>query len=226
MRLARSVYTYRGICASRDIWIDLDSAELLVRFARVLGRRTFLALGFLLVSGTVQATTGGPDALELLGYDVADEKLYFVHVLGGETDSVELHYLLVRGPNAGRRIVAKSWDGSVLGDPAYVARLAQLKSRLVPLRPDRLPSLQQKRLKRVSTVVFPGDPPWQGWRVQLSVRQGKRRASKQVVIYREKARLLTAWRVPSRGTLVLVQYLGIPYEFGYETEDAIWLPDP
>jgi hypothetical protein len=179
----------------------------------------------LLLASPVQATTGGDDEFQLLGYDRADDKLYFVHVFGGETDMVALHYVPLKGPNAGRRIVAKSWDGSVVNDPGYLARLAQLKSRLVPLHADRLPSLREKRLKRVSQVM-PGDIEWNGWQVRLSVQQGKRRASKQVVIYRGKARVLSAWRVPSRGTLVLVQYLGIPFEFGYEKQDAIWLPDP
>jgi hypothetical protein len=38
--------------------------------------------------------------------------------------------------------------------------------------------------------------------------------------------VLVAWRVPGHGTLVLVDYLGIPEEFGYLKQDAIWLPDP
>jgi len=47
-------------------------------------RRVFLstALGLFFVPRSLRATTGGPDALELLGYAPADGKLYFLHPAG------------------------------------------------------------------------------------------------------------------------------------------------
>lgn len=180
------------------------------------------------------ATTGGPDELVFLGYDAPGEKLYFAKYLGGETDDVELHYLFVRGPQRGKIVVAKSWAGSTRGDAAFEARLAALKARLVSLASDTSVSLTQKRVKRVQHQGYPGDPPRPGWSTEVTVKSGKRRASKRVVIFDTsvgqtvqsqtgKARLVSAWRVPGRGTVAVVEYVGIPHEFGYETQQAIWI---
>lgn len=183
------------------------------------------------------ATTGGPDELVFVGYDAPDGKLYFVKYLGGETDDVELQYMLVRGPQRGKKVVAKSWAGSTRGDVAFEARLAALEARLVTLVPDTGVSLTQKRLKQVQHRVHPDDDPRPGWSTELTLKAGKRRASKRVVIFATdvaqtvqsqtgKARLVSAWRVPGRGTIAIVEYVGIPYEFGYETQDAIWIQNP
>jgi len=134
--------------------------------------------------------------------------------------------MFLQGPSAGRRIVAKSWSGSFVGDPALVRRLARLKARLVPLRPEKRSfTLTEKRVKRVKHVMISGDPAWEGWEVTLTLRVGKRKASKRVTLYRGKSSVVGVWRVPARGTLALVEYVGIPVELGYETQEAIWVPE-
>jgi hypothetical protein len=158
-----------------------------------------------------------------------------VKYLGGETDDVELQYVLLRGPHRGKVIVAKSWAGSTRGDAAFEVRLAALKARLASLASQQV-RLSQKRLGRVQHKDRFGDVRG-AWSTELVVSVGKGRAKKRVHIFETsvgqtpesqtgKARLVGAWRVPGRGTIAIVEYVGIPVEFGYETQEAIWIPNP
>lgn len=97
-----------------------------------------LALLSLLAPSAGRATVGGPDHIELLGYEPVDGKLYyFVHHGGEVGDLPQLHFLALHGDAPASPQRAHSWyDGdSRAAEAAFPERRAKLEARLTRLAP-------------------------------------------------------------------------------------------
>ncbi len=88
------------------------------------------------LSSAAFATVGGPDRLEVLGYEPADGKLYYLVHLGGELDEPpQLYFLALTGEDPGRPHSVRSWytGNSDRIEAAFPARLARLTARVKPV---------------------------------------------------------------------------------------------
>lgn len=98
--------------------------------------RALLVAALMSLPPTGHATVGGPDHVEVLGYEPADGKLYFlVHLDGEIAEPPQLYFLPLDGEDPRRRRAARSWyqgpTRSAVG-AAFPERLARLVARLEP----------------------------------------------------------------------------------------------
>jgi hypothetical protein len=95
-----------------------------------------MSLALQLVATRAFATVGEPVTVELVGYDVRDQKIYYLtHIY----ELPRLSFIRIAGPNAGRVVIARSYyakpyrpDGQ---DPAFFPKVKRLRRRLKRLKP-------------------------------------------------------------------------------------------
>ena len=93
------------------------------------------ALSLVLVAGPAWATTGGPLQIRVLGYDRADDKVFFLVNDGSEAAKLpRLHFFRAKKGRAAAPTVVRSWyEGT--DEEEFFERLLRLQKRLVPLEP-------------------------------------------------------------------------------------------
>jgi hypothetical protein len=191
--------------------------------ARRLALALILALCGLLFPDLAHATTGGPETLEILGYDPNDDKVFFkrdFHDEGDERPRVE--YIAFKGKAAGKLVVVKSWKRE-----EFETRLEDLRKRLMPL--EFLPLadflLEKRTLKKIQHLQ-PHFDPRPGLLLSVVVKGKKQRGQRSVKSYanpKNPVELVAVVRIPKRGSVALIRYIGIPYEFGYAVDMPVVL---
>jgi hypothetical protein len=195
-------------------------------------RRTFglaLLATFALVSSPreASATTGGPQTVEILGYEPVDEKVFMLRHFHDEGGALpQLEYMFVEGPHAGQVIQVRSWyrgpdsmDATKLNE-----RLAALRARLKALPKLRaLPTLAAKHLRDITIpATFPGDAPWIVGEMRVNASTPSHEGSKKIVLARGPLEIVDRRELPG-AALVTIRYRGIFFETGYTTETTLLL---
>ncbi len=198
-----------------------------------------LAAAIMSTPATADATTGGPETLELLGYAPRDGKAYFLeHVYDSSDASPQLVYMPLRGPRAGQLVYVESWyvddDGSYEFKERLAVRIDKLKARLrKPKR--RAPAVDMStradgRVRWTSDWDVDATAEGQRIRVDLSTPAGDKTGSAVVESYgcMESESGCPYVRVVRRAALpladaivVVVESLAIPEEGGYTDQAAI-----
>ena len=196
------------------------------------------------------ATVGGPDHLEVLGYEPVDGKLYYLVHLGGEIVAApQLFFFALKSAKPSLRRAARSWYAGLreeAGMAAFPKRLAKLKARLRPLpaAPREGITVQIKHhdlqicgdapnppktreQARAIIAAFrregrdPDNPVCE--RVEVSVEWAGY-AGQVTVESWDSPSLLTVHRLPDpRFVLAIVRYVGKHFEVGYTEETPMLL---
>jgi len=193
-----------------------------------------LALG---IPVSAFATVGGPQNIEVLGYEVKDQKLYLLrHYLDGRGRLPQLYYYNFKSKTPNQLIQVNSlyinpqtkqidYDQN---SRKFDQEIAKIKKRLVPLNPIQKSKPQLKVLKTTKGSA----PAWHDpqekvpkWTYQYQVKSGQYKSPvQQAVSYKADLRLNQTYKVPKQNKiLVTVKYLGLPSETGYHIEDPALL---
>jgi len=193
-----------------------------------------LALG---IPVSAFATVGGPQNIEVLGYEVKDQKLYLLrHYLDGRGRLPQLYYYNFKSKTPNQLIQVNSlyinpktkqidYDQD---SRKFNQEIAKIKKRLIPLVPLRKQAIQLKLLKTSKGTAPAWHDPKQKvpkWTYQYRVQSGQYKSPvQQAVSYKADLRLNQTYKVPKQNKiLVTVKYLGIPFETGYHIEDPALL---
>ncbi len=153
------------------------------------------------------ATVGGPQNIEVLGLDQADQKIYVMrHYLDGRGRLPQLYYYQLNSKTPSKLIEVKSlyinpktqkidYDQD---SQKFDHDIAKIKNRLKALTP--FSYQYQVKYNNLKSPVH------------------------KAVDYKNGLRISQSYKVPNQQkALVTVQYLGIPFETGYNIEDPILL---
>lgn len=200
-----------------------------IRFAALL-----LALG---IPVSAFATVGGPQNIEVLGYEVKDQKLYLLrHYLDGRGRLPQLYYYHFKSKTPNQLIQVNSlyinpktkqidYDQD---SRKFDQEIAKIKKRLIPLVPLQKQNIQLKLLKTSKSTAPAWHDPKQKvpkWTYQYQVQSSQYKSPvQQAVSYKADFRLSQTYQVPKQNKiLVTVKYLGLPFETGYHIEDPALL---
>ena len=194
-----------------------------------------LFAGLVLLPSLAYATVGGPQSIEVLGYDAPDQKLYILrHFYDGRGRLPQLSYYLLGSPQSQQQIDVTSLylnpqtqQVDFDQDPTqFNQALAKIQSRLQKLEP--IPTTQLKLevlVLQQQHISFPMEPSRKLLEYQYcyQVHYGKMRSPFQdAVSYQANLQLSQAYRIPQQQqVLAVVKYQGIAMEGGYSVEDAV-----
>ena len=183
------------------------------------------------------ATVGGPQTIEVLGYDASDQKVYILrHFYDGRGRLPQLSYYLL-----GSQQPHKSIDVSSLyinphtqqvdydQDPqAFNQALAKIKSRLHPLPKIPTTTLQLDILQIKQQRVNLGPDLAQNiqqYQYCYQLKKGILVSPIQTATsYKTNIQVSQSYQLPQHNqVLAVVKYQGIPIEGGYDIEDAMIL---
>lgn len=183
------------------------------------------------------ATVGGPQNIEVLGYEVKDQKLYLMrHYLDGRGRLPQLYYYNFKSKQPNQLVMVNSlyinpktkridYDQS---SQKFDQEIAKIKKRLIPVIPVKKQNIQLELLKTSKGYA----PAWYDpqekvpkWTYQYQVKSGSQKSpTHQAVSYQQGLKISQAYKVPKQNkTLVTTKYLGIPFETGYTIEDPVLL---
>lgn len=186
---------------------------------------------------TAFATVGGPQNIEVLGYEVKDQKLYVMrHYLDGRGRLPQLYYYNFKSKTPNQLVQVNSlyinpktkridYDQN---NQKFDQDIAKIRKRLIPLAPIQNQKLQIKLLKTLKGSA----PAWHDpqekvpkWTYHYQVKQGLLHSPvHKAVSYKTGLNISQAYKVPRQNKiLVTVKYLGIPFETGYTIEDPVLL---
>ena len=183
------------------------------------------------------ATVGGPQNLEVLGYEAKDQKLYLLrHYLDGRGRLPQLYYYNFKSKMPNQLIQVNSlyinpktkkidYDQN---SKKFDQEIAKIKKRLTPVVPLPKQNIQLKVLKtRKGTTPAWHDPKQSvpKWTYQYRIESGHHKSPiQQALSYKPDLRLNQIYKIPKQDKLlVTVKYLGIPFETGYHIEDPALL---
>lgn len=196
-----------------------------------------LFLFVLCLSPLSLATVGGPQQIEVLGYEVKEQKLYLLrHYLDGRGRLPQLYYYHFKSQKPNQLVQVHSlyihpktkkidYDQH---SKKFDQDIAQIKKRLTPVAPLAKQNIQLKRIRTDKSTA----PAWHDsrqnvpkWTYLYRVQSGPYQTSiHQAVSYTPDLVLNQAYRIPQQDKLlVTVKYLGIPFETGYHIEDPVLL---
>lgn len=183
------------------------------------------------------ATVGGPQTIEVLGYDAADQKVYILrHFHDGRGRLPQLSYYLLASPQAQQRIDVTSLyihpqtqKIDVDQEPTrFNQALAQIQKRLQPLPKIPTRSLQLNVIQRLQrSVASPMDPSSNLRQYQYCYQLQTatlRSAIDYAISYQLDLAISQSYKIPQHNkVLAVVKYQGIAIEGGYSVEDALIL---
>lgn len=194
-----------------------------------------ILLCLLLITDVARASVGGPSAVEVLGWDPVERKLFVVeHFDDSESeDNPVLSYYLLDGDDPALAVPDRAFEEATSGDPGpdrTQDRIEALRARLVPLEPLEPVGLELRErllaLDACAGIPDPGFlPPCREVLVQLHWRGQVREL--QLTTW-GMSDVVGAWEVPDTGhRLVLYSHLGHTWEAGYQQEIAVLFePEP
>lgn len=184
------------------------------------------------------ATVGGPQNIEVLGLDQADQKIYLLrHYLDGRGRLPQLYYYqLNRKQSPAKLIEVKSlyinpktkrvdYDQN---SHKFDRDIAKIRKRLKPLTPIRASSAKIQILsKKTAYVTSWYDPEIKvpQFNYTYRIRYGNLKSPiQQAVDYKTGLSISQRYQIPQQNkVLMTVKYLGIPFETGYSIEDPVLL---
>lgn len=199
--------------------------------------RTFMFICSLSISIPVFATVGGPESIEVLGYEAKEQKVYLLrHYEDGRGRLPQLYYYQFKNNKNPSKIIqvnslyinpkTKKIDYDQ-DDTQFNEALNNIKKRLQPLQPSNMQnriSYSQKAIKQVATWYDPEQTQAQ-IHYTFTVSNSKFQSKQQKAIaYDTPLKVVQQFLIPKQNKmLVTVEYLGIPFETGYNIEDPVLL---
>ncbi|GAA5007519.1 hypothetical protein GCM10023206_13580 [Acinetobacter puyangensis] len=183
------------------------------------------------------ATVGGEQHIELLGYDTQDQKVYVLrHYEDGRARLPQLYYFDLRSKQNDKLIEVTSiyidpktgkadYDNN---DVAFNKELHKIKRRLSSLYPlnPKVFSVQinQQQQESIPSWHDPNEEAIE-YHYEYHVHDSSYQSQPQKAIsYKPELKIKKAFRIPRQNKiLVTIEYLGIPFESGYNMEDPILL---
>ena len=192
----------------------------------------------LTLSQNAHATTGGDDDFEILGIDQREQKVFF-SIIDGDASGYEDEVFYIRLNKSPKPIFAKSLyrTGNIedcyedVCRDAFQKKIKRITKRLTPLIPTTTNNLTWRIIKQTTqSIPWYSDPdyptPEHDTHYQVVMNNGKKmlKGNGHVVYYRDQFSIHQAYAIPKRPEiLVVIEYLGKPYEFGYKKYDVILL---
>jgi hypothetical protein len=186
---------------------------------------TFTLLLFAFSKGAF-ASLSGPELIEVLGFNEKDQRVYFLRTFQDESGSLpELDYVNISSP------VALIKDESIYAKldeydtEEFDARIKVLRARLTPLAKEGINGLHLKTniLRTGQENIMETNVP--KWDLKIEIGNERYRGSgKATTYFNRDVQILALERLPDKDiAFVVVSYLGIPYEVGYQKNDVIIL---
>jgi hypothetical protein len=202
-------------------------------------RQWLLTIAYLLIlSPNAHATVGGDDDYEILGIDQHEQKLFFSIIDGDGSGYVDEVFYIDLNTRA-KPVFAKSLyrTGNIEDCDSddcraqFLKKLGVIKKRLTPLTKTTTNDLYWRVVKQnTQSIPWYGDPelptPEHHTDYQLVFKDDKKtlKGNGHAVYYHEQFRILEAYTIPNRiEMLVVMEYLGKPFEFGYKKHDVVLL---
>lgn len=199
--------------------------------------RTFILSCSAGLSTPVFATVGGPESIEVLGYEAKEQKVYVLrHYEDGRGRLPQLYYYQFKNNKNPSQIIqvnslyinpkTKKIDYDQ-DDTQFNQALNKIKKRLQPLQLSNMQNrivYSQKNIKQVATWYDPKQTQAQ-IHYTFTVSNAKFQSRPQKAIaYDTSLKVVQQFLIPKQNTmLVTVEYLGIPFETGYNIEDPVLL---
>ncbi|WP_353141231.1 aminotransferase [Acinetobacter pragensis] len=195
------------------------------------------ALAFFCISQPVYATVGGPQHIEVLGLDQKDQKIYLMrHFEDGRGRLPQLYYYQLNAKQPKQLISVKSlyinpktkridYDQD---STQFNKEIAKIKTRLIKLTPIHNSNADIQLITTINGTANAWYDPHESidkWTYQYQVKSLKFKSNVQTAVsYKEGLKISKIYKVPKQPyILVAVQYLGIPFETGYNIEDPVLL---
>lgn len=197
------------------------------------------ACSMLAYSTTSFATVGGPQTIQILGYEATAQKIYLqqhYHDQSGQLPTLYYYQLNSKKPSQlieVKSIYQKPFKNPVQAEQQFQSAVNQIQQRLQPLK--RLP-LRTAKLTVVSKQQRYGDfwnyhhpddafklyQHTQKYRIQ---HQNFLSPIQQTISYTDSSLKLQQLLVTTdrKAQIAVVSYLGIPFESGYMKQDPVLL---
>lgn len=197
-----------------------------------------------LITGTIlttslhcYATVGGGQYIEVLGYAAKEQKLYLLrHYEDGRGRLPQLYYYQLNGKTPEKPIQVRSlyinpktqkvdYDQDGI---QFEKDLAQIKKRLTPLIVSNNQSAKiqilNRRTKQIAAWYDPAEKITE-YRTTYKITAPSHQSKNQTAVnYDNTLKITQKFIVPKQNKmLVVIQYLGIPFETGYNVEDPVLL---
>lgn len=179
-----------------------------------------------------RATVGGDTKVEVLGYARVDRKMYWLEVFEDASDRLpQLWFARTDGPTAGRPIAVRSWypsglDADEEDREVFERRLERLRTHVIPMIDTHAQWIVATDVTH--TTTWPGgsefgfvDRPQHTVRCELThdAASAVGRPVTVTVFEDPEVRIASAFAVPGGDAgIVVLRYLGDPYETGYAIE--------
>lgn len=190
-----------------------------------------------LLSCSAFATVGGPQTIEVLGFDKKDQKIYLMrHFEDGRGRLPQLYYYQLNSQKPTQLITVKSlyinpktkridYDQD---STQFDKEIAKIKKRLVELTPVNNNNARIQVLTTMNGTAKSWYDPTETidkWTYQYRVKNSQYKSAVQKAeTYKEGLKISKTYRVMQKPFyLVTVKYLGIPFETGYSVEDPVLL---
>ncbi|GAA5585591.1 hypothetical protein Acal01_00723 [Acinetobacter calcoaceticus] len=189
------------------------------------------------LSAHTYATVGGGQTIEVLGYQEKDKKLYVLrHYEDGRGRLPQLYYYLLNSKSPDKLIEVRSLyinpkthkidygqDSS-----GFNKAIKKIKKNLTPLIVSNSKTVKIQRLKshqnQISAWSDPSEKMTQ-YKTEYVVKSPSLQSKTHIAVHYTKAiKISQNYRVPKQNKrLVIVKYLGVPEETGYDVEDPVLL---
>lgn len=198
----------------------------------------YLLLGVTLtMSLHCNATVGGDQNIEVLGYEAMEQKLYLLRHFQDERGRLaQLYYYQLNSRSPDRLIEVKSlyvnpkthqidYDQDAT---QFEKDLAKIKKRLTPLLISNAMTAKIQIVKSQTQYVPAWDDPSEKipqYKTLYRVSTGSLKSSSQEVVhYSPTIKIIQNYVIPHQNKmLVVIKYYGIPEETGYDIEDPVLL---
>ncbi len=189
------------------------------------------------LSAHTYATVGGGQKIEVLGYQEKDKKLYVLrHYEDGRGRLPQLYYYLLNSKSPDKLIEVRSlyinpkthkidYDQDSSG---FNKAIKKIKKNLTPLIVSNSKTVKIQRLKthqnQISAWSDPSEKMTQ-YKTEYVVKSPSLQSKTHIAVHYTKAiKISQNYRVPKQNKrLVVVKYLGVPEETGYDVEDPVLL---
>lgn len=199
--------------------------------------KSIITSSILMLSLNVHATVGGGQSIEVLGYEMKEQKLYVLRHFEDERGRLpQLYYFQLNSKIPEKLIEVKSlyinpktkvidYDQDGI---QFDKDLKKITKRLTPLIKVDSNVVQIKVLKNKVRQV----PAWHTlsetipqytitYQIHMPLYESK---IQEAVSYNNQLKITQKYKIPNQSkTVVVVKYRGIPIETGYDIEDPVLL---
>lgn len=197
----------------------------------------FIASTILTTSLHCNATVGGGQHIEVLGYEAKEQKLYLLrHYEDGRGRLPQLYYYQFNSKTPDKLIEVRSlylnpktkkidYDQDGV---QFENDLTKIRKRLTPLivgnaKTAKIQNLSQSK-KQIPSWYDPSEKITE-YRTKYKVTTHSHQSNNQIAVnYDDQLKITQNFIVPKQNKmLIVIQYFGIPFETGYQVEDPVLL---